>query len=151
PPPPYDRRFDPEYAGTMTGVDFIHDPLVATPDPAAPDAMIRHVGERDLEHLVALYEGESAWVDEHVGRLLDRLDALRLARRTLVVVVGDHGDEFFEHGGVGHHRTLYEEAIRVPIVLRLPGVLPEGRAVRGAVSVADLMPTVLEAAGVPAP
>ncbi len=151
PPPPYDTRFDPDYGGVMTGVDFIHNPAVAVRDPEHPDDWIRHVGDRDLAHLVALYEGEIAATDAHVAALLARLDTLGVGRRTLVVVVGDHGDEFFEHGGIGHHRTLYEEAVRVPMLFRLPDVLPAGAAVHGPVSVADLMPTVLDLLHVPIP
>ena len=112
---------------------------------------IRRASERDLEHVIALYEGEIAWVDAHVGTLLERLDTLGLADKTLVVVVGDHGDEFFEHGGIGHHRTLYDESVKVPMLLRLPGRLPAGKAVHGAVSVDDLVPTVLDVLGLPAP
>jgi arylsulfatase A-like enzyme len=150
PPPPYATRFDPTYDGTISGVDFLTNPRIAVLDEQQPDAWIRRASERDLEHIVALYEGEIAWVDAHVGTLLERLDTLGLADKTLVVVVGDHGDEFFEHGGIGHHRTLYDESVKVPMLLRLPGRLPADEAVRGAVSVDDLLPTVLDVLGLPA-
>jgi arylsulfatase A-like enzyme len=150
PPPPYGTRFDPTYDGTLSGVDFLTNPRIAVLDDQRPENWIRRVSQRDLEHVVALYEGEIAWVDAHVGTLLERLDALGLADKTLVVVVGDHGDEFFEHGGIGHHRTLYDESVKVPMLLRLPGRLPADKAVRGAVSVDDLLPTVLDVLGLPA-
>ena len=151
PPPPYDTRFDPDYRGTITADDFLLNPRISTSDPNDPDAFVRRVSDRDLEHIRALYEGEIAWVDAHVGQLLRRLDALDLARTTLVVVLSDHGDEFFEHGGIGHHRTLYEEVVRVPMILRLPGVLPAGTAVPGPVSLDDVLPTILDLLGIPAP
>lgn len=88
-----------------------------------------------------------AWVDAHVGKILRSLDSLGLAEKTLVIVVSDHGEEFFDHGNIGHRHTLYEEVVRVPMLLRLPGVLPAGVAVRGPVSVTDLLPTVLDVLG----
>jgi hypothetical protein len=89
-------------------------------------------------------------VDDHLGRLLARLDALGAADRTLVIVVADHGDEFFEHGSLGHRQTVFDEVLRIPMLLRLPGTLPAGTVVRGPVSLADIFPTVLELLGLPA-
>jgi arylsulfatase A-like enzyme len=149
PPPPYDTRFDPTYDGTISGVDFLINPRIAVFDDQGLGTWNRRASDRDLEHVIALYEGEIAWVDAHVGTLLERLDTLGVANDTLVVVVGDHGDEFFEHGGIGHHRTLYDESVKIPMLLRLPGRLPAGKAVRGAVSVDDLVPTVLDVLGLP--
>lgn len=149
PPPPWDRRFDPDYAGTFTGANCMGGPEVGTPDPEDPGALVRALGERDLQHVYALYEGEVRWVDEHLGRILQALERTGMAANTLVVVVADHGEEFFEHGGLGHRRTLNEEVVRVPMILRLPGVLPAGRVVPGPVSLTDLLPTVLEILGLP--
>ncbi len=151
PPPPYDRRFDPDYTGTFTAAGCMAGPAVGVPDPNEPGRLIRTLADRDLEHAIALYEGEVAWVDAHVGKILDEIDTLGLARRTLVVIVADHGEEFFEHGALGHRRTVNPEVIRVPMLLRLPGVLPESVAMRGLVSIADLLPTILDVLHVPAP
>ena len=148
PPAPWDTRFDPGYHGTVDGHGFFSNPAIAVPDPDDPDRWLRRVGARDLDHVRALYAGELGWVDAHVGRLLDRLDALGVADRTLVVVLADHGDEFFEHGGIGHRRTVFDEVLRIPLLLRLPGVLPRGRTVDGLVSIADVFPTVLDLLGV---
>ena len=69
----------------------------------------------------------------------------------LVVVTADHGEEFFEHGRKGHQQTLFDEVVRIPLVLHWPGRLPAGRVVRDQVRVIDLAPTLLAAAGVSAP
>jgi arylsulfatase A-like enzyme len=151
PPSPWDLTFDPAYEGEVDGRDFIRDPRIARVDPASPSGRRRVVSDRDLEHLLALYEGELGWTDSQVGRLLARLDELGLARDTLVVVTADHGSEFFEHGSIGHRRTLDEEVVRVPLLLRLPGRLPAGRRVAGPVSTVAILPTVLDLTGVPAP
>jgi arylsulfatase A-like enzyme len=148
PPPPFDVRFDPQYAGSITGRGFLSNPAIAEQDPKQLDAFIRHVSDRDLAHLRALYAGEVAWVDQHVGRLLARLDATKAGRTTLVIVLSDHGDEFFEHGGIGHRRNLNEEVLRIPLIVRLSDVLPAGRVVRGLASLGDVAPTVLELLGV---
>ena len=128
------------------------------PDEGGPPGRVGGSGppaswgtQRDLEHLVALYEGELRWTDAEVGRLLSRLDELGLAETTLVVVTADHGEEFFEHGILGHRSTLFEEVTRVPLILRLPGTLPAGARVGGLVSTIDVPATVLELTRLPLP
>jgi arylsulfatase A-like enzyme len=149
PPSPYDRMFDPDYVGTATGTGCLAGDWVAEGDPDRPGGVIRRISDRDLEHVRALYEGEVAWVDSQVGRILEALEELDAARTTLVVVVSDHGEEFFEHGGLGHRRNLAPEAIRIPLLLRLPDRLPAGAAPRGAASLTDVLPTVMELLGLP--
>ena len=149
PPPPFNTRFDPDYTGPISGKHILTNPLLGVWEPGDGERFTRRASDRDLEHVVALYEGEVAWVDDHLGSVLRALDALGLADRTLVIVVSDHGEEFFEHGGLGHHRTLFDESLRVPMLLRLPGVLPSGKTVQGLVSTADLLPTILDVLQLP--
>lgn len=151
PPDPFGATFDPDYRGALDGRDFYTSPAISTPDPERPGARVRTVGARDLEHVQSLYAAELAWTDAQIGTILAELKRLGLAERTLVVVLADHGDEFFEHGGIGHRTTLFEELVRIPLILRLPGELPRGARVRGLVSTVDVLPTVLELLEVPAP
>ena len=151
PPAPYDGRFDPDYDGAIPTDDFLNNPAISLPDERDPYRRERVVSDRDLEHLRSLYAGELAWTDHQVGRILARLEELGLADDTLVIVTADHGDEFFEHQGLGHRSTLFEEQVRVPMILRFPGRLPEGERVRGLVSTIDVLPTVLELLGLEAP
>jgi arylsulfatase A-like enzyme len=104
----------------------------------------------DVQHLIDLYDGGIRQLDAQIGRLLDHLDETGLAESTYVVVTSDHGEEFLEHGGVLHGETCYEEALRVPLILRGPGI-PPGTRVAGLVQLTDLFPTLLELAGVPRP
>jgi uncharacterized sulfatase len=106
---------------------------------------------RDLEHVLALYDGEIRLVDDHIGKLAAVLERLGIAGRTVLVVTADHGDEFFEHGRKGHHRTLYEEVIHVPLMIRVPGVAPAVKRSARDVSIIDIMPTVLGLTGVDIP
>jgi arylsulfatase A-like enzyme len=140
PPPPFDTMFDPDYTGKITGRNFHADRRIRAGMPA-----------RDLEHLLALYDGEIRFTDGYVGRVLDLLAQLGHADDTIVVLTSDHGDEFFEHGDKGHHRTLYEEVLHVPLVVAWPGHLPAGRVVNEPVSIVDIVPTILDLAGLPAP
>jgi arylsulfatase A-like enzyme/Flp pilus assembly protein TadD len=88
------------------------------------------------------YDGEIAEVDAQVGRLLDELDRQRLAGRTVVLVVGDHGEELGEHGELTHGLLVYEPSLHVPLLVRAPGVLPTGWVVETPVSLVDLAPTL---------
>ncbi|MEZ5977570.1 MAG: sulfatase [Planctomycetota bacterium] len=96
--------------------------------------------------LVDLYDGEIAFTDRAVGRLLDRLEARGLADDTIVVVVADHGEEFGDHGATGHGHTLHRELVRVPMVVHVPGTAPA--RVEQPVGAVDLVPTLLELVGV---
>jgi len=147
-PPAQHDLFDVDYEGAIDSRHVPDEGGAARPHGAAgpPSSW---GSKRDLEHLVGLYEGELRWTDAEVGRLLARLDELGLTEDTLVVVTADHGEEFFEHGILGHRSTLYEEVVRVPLMLRLPGVLPAGERVHGLVSTIDVAATVLELAGLP--
>ena len=151
PPPPFDTRFDPTYDGDVDGRNFIRNERIATFDSDAESGRRRVIEARDLEHVAALYEGELASTDAQVGRLLERLAELGLERETLVVLVADHGDEFFEHGGLGHRRTLFEEVLAVPLVLCMPGRLPGGVRIPASVSLTDVFGTVLDVAGIEPP
>lgn len=140
PPPPYDTMFDPEYDGPITGENFIHGAQYA-PDMAA----------RDLEHVLALYDGEIRYTDAHLGRILDRLQDKGLLDDTVVVVTSDHGEEFFEHGRKGHGDTLFDETIRVPLVIRYPRRIPPGQRIAEQVRLIDVAPTLLGLIGVERP
>jgi arylsulfatase A-like enzyme len=103
----------------------------------------------ELEHLRRLYDaGIRAW-DAELARLLDDLEAAGVAERTVVVVTSDHGEGFLEHGRLKHGTSLYDELIRVPLILRGPGV-PAGRlALQG--QAIDVFPTVARLLGLALP
>src|SRR5262245_46636661 len=101
------------------------------------------------DKLRALYEGEIAFTDEWIGKLLDHLRELGLLDDTIVVVCADHGEQFKEHGddpkrNVGHGSSLFNEEVHVPLILRVPGVATSRIATP--VGNLDLAPTLLELA-----
>lgn len=140
PPPPWDRHFDPGYDGPLTGADFARTTIFR-----------RDLPPRDLEHLIALYDGEIRWVDEWLGRLFGELERRGLAEDALIVVLADHGDEFYDHDQLGHAKNLYDSTLRIPLIVRFPGGRHGGRRVDAPVSLVDVAPTILRAAGLDAP
>ncbi len=95
------------------------------------------------------YDAEIAFVDAQIGRVLVALDAAGLADSTVVAVTADHGDEFGEHGGRHHALTLYNEVLRVPLLVRYPGA--PGRVVSEPVSMIDVGATLLDLVGIDTP
>jgi arylsulfatase A-like enzyme len=143
------HRFDPAYEGPFDGTNWMFDRAVRDYDPATGRTLERRIGERDLEHVRALYDAEIHWVDRHIGHVLDRLEELGLAEDTVVCVVSDHGDEFFEHGSLGHRSTLFPELTEAALVLRAPGRTRAGQRLPQLVRLADVAPTLLDLAGLP--
>jgi choline-sulfatase len=96
-----------------------------------------------------LYDGELAFTDKHIGRLLDELARLPGADRTIIAVTSDHGDGFNEHGFINHGSALYRELLHVPLIVYVPNIEP--RTVAGAVSPLDLLPTLVDLCGLKPP
>jgi arylsulfatase A-like enzyme len=144
PPPPYDRLFDPEYDGPCRE-KILHASVneCLGRDDADP---------RVVRHVKALYDGEIRRTDAIFGRFLGVLRAMGLAERTCVIVTSDHGEEFKEHGRFFHRRaSLYEELLRVPLIVWCPERFSGGRVVDQQVGVVDIAPTILDITGVPIP
>jgi len=114
-------------------------------DPHHPYAMHKGYslyGTNDID----LYDGEIRYTDEMVGRLIDWIEASPYGKSTIIIVHSDHGEGFREHGYSYHGQSLYEDQIRVPLVLYVPGQTP--RVVSQPTGIIDLAPTVLAAARV---
>ena len=109
---------------------------------------LRDVTPEDWNHIKALYDGEIAFTDRAIGDLVAGLRERGLLGKTLVVLTGDHGEEFFEHQGFGHGHSLFGEVIRVPLLFSCPGAVPKGGRVNRQVRTIDIMPTVLDLLGV---
>ncbi|HEY9384704.1 MAG TPA: sulfatase [Gemmatimonadales bacterium] len=132
PPEPYWSRFLPGEP---------RRPRAVGPSAWSPQAVT--LGRR-------AYQGAIAYLDEQIGALLDSLRVRGALRHTLVIVVGDHGEEFFEHGLMGHGNSLYAPSVRVPFLVVWPGHVPASR-VAEPVSLAGIPSTVLNLLGRPGP
>jgi arylsulfatase A-like enzyme len=103
--------------------------------------------ERD--HFVDLYERSLQYLDDQIGRLIDRIQNSGHAEDTVVILVADHGEEFLDHGRWGHWESnLFDEILRVPLNMWIPNG-PHGQVIRQQVRLLDLMPTILELCGHP--
>jgi arylsulfatase A-like enzyme len=130
------------------------DPL---PDDDADDAHKRTAAGVDLlpedkPAVHALYDGEVRVFDDMVGKWIDKLEQLGALDDTLIILTADHGEELMERGHVGHcscnlKGTLFDESIRVPLLVRLPGGKHAGRVIENQVSQIDIMPTVFDLLG----
>jgi arylsulfatase A-like enzyme len=103
--------------------------------------------DRDRE----LYDSELAYNDDEIGELVAALKAHDLYDDTLILVTSDHGEEFGEHGSSRHGKTLYEDLLHIPGIVKLPGSRSAGQRSAALASNLDLAPTILDAVGVPVP
>ncbi|HKP57081.1 MAG TPA: sulfatase [Polyangiales bacterium] len=106
---------------------------------------------RDKVRLEALYDGEISYHDVHFAAILDGLDKRGLRDDTMVVVTADHGEEFWDHGSVGHGHSNYDELLHIPLMVRIPGLTDGNAVLRGNVGLVDIAPTILDAMGLPIP
>jgi arylsulfatase A-like enzyme len=135
PPPPFDRMFEPH----------------PTEEHPARDPRTDYLEPLDRERMVAQYDGEIAYGDQEFGRFVQALKDENLYDDALILFISDHGEEFLDHGRWLHGRSVFDELVRVPLVLKLPGNRHAGLRVERQVQGVDVVPTVLEAMGVPLP
>ena len=138
PPLPCDRMFD------STGKGPIRNAWAMKADKVTPE-----IRRRTLD----AYDGEIAYCDNAISNLLASVAAMPRWNDTVVVIAGDHGESFWERGFSGHGNYLYDQELKVPLMIRVPknrGLKPGG-VVKGQVGGIDLAPTLLDLAGVPVP
>ena len=148
PPEPFRSRFAAMVPAPSPGFEPTSEALEAI-RASQWTPPLRRLAPRDLDYALALYDGEIAFVDAWFGRLMRQLEETGLAGRAVVAVISDHGEEFQEHGSLLHEK-LYATVTRVPWLIRTPGGVA-GQVVSEPVETVDLMPTLLELAGVPLP
>ncbi len=107
---------------------------------------------RDLQHIERAYDAEIQSMDEAFGDLVVQLRTLGLYEKTLLVFTSDHGEEFAEHGMVGwHSHSLYDELLRVPLILKLPGQHASATMIPSVARGIDIAPTILAVAAIEKP
>ena len=176
PKPPYDTMFMPEEISSSTSEKLkiikstmiIHKPGLLSKFEQQqaqgilePATHTRSAGsmlflEEDKPAIMALYDGEVRTQDEEIENYIKKLEEFGLLDDTMVVLTSDHGEEIGERGSIGHAScslagALYDEVIRVPLIIRHPKVLPKGKVVESQVSLIDIMPTLFEILGLEIP
>ena len=166
PPPPYDKIFDPKYDGwgkiffdvynqKFSAHEFASNRTLApfqleTLARAAQgrllnsDIFSNKIGltERDVEYARSMYDGEIRFMDEEIGLLFKEMGNLGLSSNTIIIFTADHGESLGEHGIYCDHKGLYEDTIKVPLIIYVPGKAP--RKIGSAVSNMDILPTLLD-------
>jgi len=136
------------WLGTNDGRPFFY--WVHFYDPHTPYRPPEEFAKRFAPGPMGLYDAEIAYMDLWVGRVLESLRERGRLEHTLVVVAGDHGEAFGEHGEQGHGIFCYEEVLRVPLIISAPGRFTP-RRVKARVGLVDVMPTILESLAVEPP
>lgn len=166
-PEPWDELYDPAELTVPALAPGEHDrnpPHFALTQEERPDfSAWEETGHRiqgfashrrpseEARRLVATYYAMVSLMDKYIGVILDKLDELGLAENTLVVFTTDHGHFFGQHGLQAKGPFHYEDLLRVPMIVRHPGVVPAGTTSTAIQSLVDLAPSLLSAAGVPVP
>ena len=144
--PPADHQ--KQFAGPYDGHEFIaagdYNPIADMLYDNGPEV---DISDRDLQHLVDLYDDEILYFDGQFEQLVASLREDDLLDRSLLVLTSDHGEEFLEHGHVGHCRGVWDTLTRVPLFMRIPGFDGGGR-VNAAVQLIDVLPTLLDKLGI---
>ena len=109
------------------------------------------LSEEELRYLRSRYRGEIRQNDRAFGALVAGLRSRRLLESSVVIFTSDHGEEFLDHAGLMHRRTLYQEVLRVPFAVRLPGGRNAGQVIDHPFRQIDLLPTLAGLVGAPAP
>lgn len=141
-PEPYCRMFPPD---RIPAPGSINDPRANSPyRPKQQEAAYRNPDK--IRQMTSLYYGMVAEVDEWVGKILQRLDELGLAKNTLVIFTSDHGEMLGDHG-MHDKFVFYEGSVHVPLLMRLPGVIPANTVIQTPTSQMDLFATILDYCG----
>ncbi len=147
--PPY--KYVKEFAGKLTA-DMKKIKVFMSQKVVFKGEEKLKLSDREKKFVIALYDADVRKQDDELSSILDALKELGLWDKTIVVITSDHGEELFEHGWVGHASTsrdasLYNELIRIPLIIRVPGMRGPQK-IHTNTSQVDIMPTLLEILGV---
>jgi len=107
--------------------------------------IFKELPEKDRQNIIGLYDGEIRYTDEKlIGPLIKSLKSFDLYDKAMIIFTSDHGEEFFEHHAWGHGHSLYDESLRVPMIIKFPESRFKGQRFSDFVSLVDIFPTVLE-------
>jgi arylsulfatase A-like enzyme len=109
-----------------------------------PERADGHMTPEDWDILKRLYDGETAYLDSRMGILFDFLRARGILDETLLIITADHGDLLERRGFMGHHLALFDDLIHTPLIVRKPGLVPQGMRFDGFVQICDWFPTFLD-------
>ena len=146
PPHPYERMF---YAGNETDPDnHSMDPVMVFKPFRDFFASWMPPGISDKDYVIAQYDGAVAYMDACIRQIFTALEQHGILDETLIVINGDHGETLYDHECWFDHHGIYDVTLHVPLIIRYPGRVPTGKRVAGYNQHKDLMPTILDLAGI---
>ncbi len=146
PPAPFERMF---YHGNECNPrNHSMDPVMAFKPFRDFFATWMPPGIRDKDYVIAQYDGAVAYMDAAIQTILNAVETLGLLDNTIVVINSDHGETLYDHECYFDHHGMYDQTLHVPLILRYPGKVPAGKRVSGFNRQQDLVPTLLELAGI---
>lgn len=146
PPPPYDKLFVSDKLN-LSDIEVLRNTAkIIGVDPARTP---HNMTEQEKKYYISQYDGEIKFVDEQIGRLLNILKEQDLLKNTLIILTADHGENLYDHENFfGHATLLYDELVRVPLIMRFDNLIPTVRVISQQVQLIDIMPTILDIAKV---
>lgn len=106
------------------------------------------ISKDELKTLIDLYDGGIRYLDDAIGSFLNELKETGILDSTIIIVTSDHGEEFKEHGGLGHGPKLYDVSLHVPLIFYIPEFMDKNAAIKNQVSLLDIAPTILDLIGI---
>ena len=153
PPPPYDKYFGEIDKSILRKYNPEGGPSYITSERTLSQLVIdghKRLSPEEKNLFISLYDGEIRYLDDCLNALFEKLKALKIYDNSLIIVTSDHGEAFGEHNKMYHSITLYEEVLRVPLIVKYPYSSRRG-VVEKKVSLVDIFPTVLTLLGYPLP
>lgn len=143
PPMPYKDRFDPDYKGNINGsteqLNEITNKKIT-------------LSKEDLNHIISLYDGEIAFVDDQISGLINAVRELNIKDKTLIVILADHGEDLYQRNFYFYHSaSIHESSLRIPLIFSMPAVVPTGLKINKLAESIDIAPTILKILGISPP
>jgi len=103
------------------------------------------LSKEDIKHMNALYDSQISRIDSYIRKIIDELKRLKIYDQAILVFFADHGEELYERNFyIEHYRSVYDSALRIPLIIRYPGKVPSGKRYKDITESIDIMPTVLD-------
>jgi len=157
----------PSHVSLLTSLHGVHHQVYYDDDSMDPSLVtlgdiLSHLGgkagifqkltDEERQNVIGLYDGEIRYVDDKlIGPLINRLKEIKIYEQTLIIFTSDHGEEFFDHQGWGHGHSVYDELLKVPLIIKFPDSMFKNQKIFDFVSLVDVFPTILEQTGVSFP
>jgi arylsulfatase A-like enzyme len=140
-PPPYNTMFLEENS-EWTEIDILKY-------LGGKEGVFKNIPDKEIKNIISLYDAEIRYTDDVLIKpLMNKLEETGLYNQTMIILTSDHGEEFYDHGGWEHGHTLYNELLKVPLIIKFPGEEFAGTQIQTIVRLIDIMPTVLEKLGI---